>query len=140
MLTGIDESPPPSAGRRRVRPLKGTVLVVDDEDLVRNAARALLQHLGAAVVEANDGQVAVELWRDDPARFSWVLMDLSMPRLDGCGAARRIRETTPDAKIVLTSGLPLDDGDAAVADAVLDKPFLARDLLEIARRIGVAPG
>ncbi|MBN2798382.1 MAG: PAS domain-containing protein [Deltaproteobacteria bacterium] len=81
-----------------------TVLLVDDESLVRAVARRFLCRLGAAVLEADNGAVAVETFLDRAADISLVLMDLSMPQMDGAEAAQRMLVAVPEARIILCSG------------------------------------
>jgi CheY-like chemotaxis protein len=83
---------------------EGTVLVVDDEPMVRDVAEAILRRLGLAVVAAADGDEAVRLFAAEPDRFAVVLLDLNMPRLSGVETFRQIRATREDAKVVLMSG------------------------------------
>jgi CheY-like chemotaxis protein len=65
------------------------VLIADDDQLVRKSLRSLLEGQGYRCAEAGDGQEAVELARDHPPQC--VLLDLSMPGLDGLAVARRLR-------------------------------------------------
>lgn len=83
---------------------RGLVLVVDDEEIVRSTASAMLNVLGFDVVLARDGQEAVDLMRRRAHEVDLVLMDLAMPLLDGLQATREIRDFAPQARIVLSSG------------------------------------
>jgi len=82
----------------------GTVLVVDDEEPVRAVAARLLQAIGFTTELANDGREAVEKYRLDPARYALVLLDLTMPHMDGEEAFRQLRHLNPGVKVVLMSG------------------------------------
>jgi PAS domain S-box-containing protein len=82
----------------------GTLLVVDDETDARAVARAMGTHLGFQVVEASDGVEAVALFQQRKGLFSLVLMDLTMPRMDGREAFLRMQEIDPSVPVVLTSG------------------------------------
>jgi CheY-like chemotaxis protein len=90
-------------------PLSGTVLVADDESQVRAIMELLLKRMGLQVLPAVDGEQAVELFRQHAAEIKFVLMDLSMPKLDGRKALAEIRKIRPDIKVVLTSGYDSDD-------------------------------
>jgi PAS domain S-box-containing protein len=101
-----------SGGQER---MAGRILVVDDEAPVRQSAAGLLRHLGFEVVEAEDGAAGVDLVRADPAAWSCVILDLTMPRMDGSEALRHLRALRPDLPVILSSGfsdqataLPLD--------------------------------
>jgi len=90
-------------------PLSGTVLVAEDEAQVRSLTELLLKRLGLQVLSAEDGERAVELFRQHAGEIKFVLMDLTMPKLNGREAMAEIRKIRPDAKIVLTSGYESDD-------------------------------
>ena len=82
----------------------GTVLLVDDEDAIRTVGRRMLERLGYEVLVAEDGVVAMEQFRAHRARISCVLLDLSMPRMDGAQVLREIRAAAPDLPVVISSG------------------------------------
>ncbi len=82
----------------------GRILLVDDEPSILETGAALLQRLGFEVRTARDGQEAVECLEADPGGLDAVLMDLTMPRLDGREAFLRLRALRPDLKVILTSG------------------------------------
>ena len=81
-----------------------TVLVVDDEETVRTVTARILETLGFAVVLAVDGREALEIYRREPARFTLVLLDLTMPHMDGEETFRQLRHLNPGVKVVLMSG------------------------------------
>lgn len=86
------------------QPLSGTVLVVDDETQVRSLMELLLKRMGLQVLNAADGQQAIELCREHANKISFVLMDLTLPNMDGHKALVEIRKIRSDLKVVLTSG------------------------------------
>lgn len=117
----------------------GAVLVVDDEPSVREVATAILEAAGYPVLQARDGQEAVEMVRDRGDEIGAVLLDLSMPRLDGVGALREIHRMRPSLAVLLQSGYHEDD---AVAEIVargeadfLEKPYGAAALVERIERV-----
>jgi PAS domain S-box-containing protein len=119
----------------------GTVLVVEDEESVREVAERILQDFGFTTVTAGDGQEALEIMERIGDSVTAVLLDLSMPRMGGQETLRRLRERRPELPIVMMSGYT---EEAVVAEfdqytpgltAFLQKPFLAEDLAEILRRI-----
>jgi two-component system CheB/CheR fusion protein len=82
----------------------GNVLVVDDEELICNMARFTLEQCGYAIEVASDGRLAVEAFEKRPHEYAAVLLDLTMPVMDGEEALRRIQEIRPDVPVVLSSG------------------------------------
>lgn len=87
----------------------GKILLVDDEPAVRLTARRMLERFGFTVVEADDGLRAVEEFRRDPRGFTLVLLDLTMPRMDGERAFEEMRLIHPDPPVVLSSGFDAHD-------------------------------
>lgn len=82
----------------------GTVLLVDDEQTVRDVASAMLLSLGFEVVSAVDGRDAIDKFQQNRERISLVLMDLNMPVLNGEEAFHELRKLDSTVKIVLSSG------------------------------------
>jgi DNA-binding NtrC family response regulator len=78
------------------------VLVVDDDPLIRDALRRVLEHAGHAVSEAESGEQAIELL--ESRRVDAVLLDLNMPGIDGLDALLRIREIAPDTGVIVVTG------------------------------------
>jgi CheY-like chemotaxis protein len=99
------------------------ILVVDDEDLVRMVTRTVLTYSGFLVVEAVDGEDAVQKYLAAARPFDLVLMDLHMPRLDGGGALRRMRERHPALKAIFLSG-GMQDSDFESPEDLAGTPFL----------------
>ena len=81
-----------------------TILIVDDQETIWDFLIEALQKLGYSVLLAEDGEDAVEIYRNNPGEIDLVLLDMVMPRLDGPEAFRRIREIDPQARILLSSG------------------------------------
>jgi PAS domain S-box-containing protein len=83
---------------------KGTVLVVDDEETMRSTIAQMMPLLGFDHVLAADGHEAVEIFRANPAQFTLVLLDLTMPHMDGEQTFTELRRLCPDLCVVLMSG------------------------------------
>lgn len=119
------------------------VLLVDDEPLVRTAHRRLLQSLGYQVTEANDGLDALARLRAAPEGFDLVLTDQAMPRLDGAGLARAIREERPGTRVILctgySDGVDEEGARALGVQAMLGKPIERSALAVALRRVLDAP-
>jgi two-component system cell cycle sensor histidine kinase/response regulator CckA len=85
-------------------PLSGTVLIADDETQVRSLMELLLKRMGLQVLSAEDGERAVEIFRQHADEIKFVLLDLTMPNMDGRKALAEIRKIKPDTKVILMSG------------------------------------
>ncbi len=106
------------------------ILVVDDEPQVRRALRAILAGQGCSVIEARDGEEAVEEMKAD--RPDLVLLDINMPGIDGLETCKRIRELSDVPIIMVTVRANEKDKVAALdagADDYLVKPFGTQELL-----------
>ena len=82
----------------------GHVLIVDDEEPVRTVAARMLATLGFTTEVAVDGREALEKYRAGPYRYHLVLLDLTMPHLDGEETFRQLRHINPGVKVLLMSG------------------------------------
>jgi PAS domain S-box-containing protein len=109
------------------------VLVVDDEAGVRTIASASLKRSGFEVVTANDGVEAVDLLTTD-RQFHAVLLDMTMPRMNGVETFRRIKELQPDLPVVLTSGYSaqeaIDRFEGGGIAGFIQKPFMPAALVQ----------
>jgi CheY-like chemotaxis protein len=105
----------------------GTILVVDDEELVRKVAVSVLESLGLKVVTAGNGREGVERVLASNPPFAAVLMDLTMPVLDGVSAIDELRRAQNPVPVILMSGYSEQDAGARFADkgvaGFLQKPF-----------------
>jgi PAS domain S-box-containing protein len=120
----------------------GQILVVDDEDSVRAVASALLRRRGLRTVEASDGLKALDLFQATPHEFALVLLDLTMPNMNGEDTLRALRAVRPDVNVLLMSGYNEQDVTRLFAgrhlSGFLQKPFRAEELYSsVARCLGV---
>src|SRR5262249_13423851 len=109
---------PPSAAAPTVSdrptshdPLPGTetVLLVDDEALLRELARGVLEQAGYKVLTACDGLEALEVHRRHAQEIDLILLDQSMPRLSGPDTLRRLRQDGPPPRVLFSSGFATED-------------------------------
>jgi PAS domain S-box-containing protein len=107
------------------------VLLVEDEDPVRQTMRRILERHGYAVVEARNGAEALDLWRAERATIDAVVSDLRMPEMGGRELAARLRAESPSLPVVYVSGYAEQPADEqpGIADAFVEKPFAAETLL-----------
>ncbi len=116
----------------------GTMLVVEDELVVRKVVMLALQRLGFAVLEAADGVEAVEVFRQHRDEISCVLCDLSMPRMDGWETLTALRQLTPGIPVILASGYSetevMERDHLELPQAFLSKPYQIQALGDAIRR------
>lgn len=113
------------------------LLVVDDEDYVRELLRDILESLGHQVMEADDGFKALALF--DTQTFDAVFTDISMPGMSGWELARLIRERNSEVPLAILSGwgeaIGSDEQEAAQVNWIVAKPFLIERIEEIVKEI-----
>jgi len=111
--------------------LSGTVLVVDDEDYVREVTRQMLERCGLSVMEAKDGVEALEVYRENREEISMVLLDMTMPRLNGDETFRELQSLDPDVQVMLASGYNEQDATTRFVGrglvGFIQKPFTLAD-------------
>jgi two-component system, cell cycle sensor histidine kinase and response regulator CckA len=113
-----------------------TVLLADDDAALRSLGRVILSRYGYEVLLAEDGQQAVDVYRREKDRIALVILDLTMPRLSGRDALRRLLEINPQVRVLLASGYSTEQGAEAGAEGVLGfvtKPYGERDLAAAVR-------
>jgi len=117
----------------------GTILVIDDEEMVRRVAKAALELYGYAVVVAEDGEQGVALYRERVDEIRAIVLDFQMPRMGGEETYRRLRLIQPDVRVVLSSGFSDVEAMARFAGkdvaAFLKKPYTAAQLAQIIQRV-----
>ncbi|HRC73975.1 MAG TPA: response regulator, partial [Candidatus Competibacter sp.] len=82
----------------------GTILLVDDEESVRIMGTRMLERVGFEVLAASDGREALEIYQERPDDIALVLLDLTMPDLDGEETFRELRRMDPNVCVVMSSG------------------------------------
>jgi signal transduction histidine kinase len=112
---------------------KETILLVDDEEMIRSVAQQILEVHGYSVLTASDGQEAIDLYVRERERIDLIILDMTMPRLTGGDVLGRIRNLNPDARVILSSGYP--SGESHIASAFLPKPYRAESLTRIVREV-----
>ncbi len=120
---GVEECP--ALGASDVPRLCATVLVVEDDELVRRAAATILRLSGCRVIEAGNGCEAVQVFTSQSAGIDLVFTDLDMPKCGGLMLIEQLRQMQPGVKTLLATGY----ADHTHAGECLAKPYSARDLL-----------
>lgn len=119
---------------RQKRTASGTILLVDDEDTIRSVGRRMLERAGFTVLVACDGFEAIEVVKSSGGEIAAVLLDLTMPRMDGETAFRQMREIIPGLRVLLTSGYSEQEIMARFAGqghvGFIQKPYKQTELIE----------
>ena len=109
----------------------GTVLVVDDEEIVRMAARTVLESFGYTVLEGENGREAVRVYERHLGEISVVLLDMTMPVMSGVETLQHLLQLDPDAVVIATSGYNESEAIQIFGSSIagfIQKPFTAPDL------------
>ena len=85
-------------------PERKTVLLVDDDEMVMDIGNQFLKRMGYSVRTASSGQQALEIFKQAPDRIDCLLLDFTMPGMDGLETMQQVRKIRPDARIIITSG------------------------------------
>ncbi|MGZ8430218.1 MAG: PAS domain-containing hybrid sensor histidine kinase/response regulator [Candidatus Deferrimicrobiaceae bacterium] len=120
---------------------RGRILLVDDQETVRDVARDMLEALGYEVLIASDGLAGVSRFREMWREIDLVVLDMVMPNLSGGECFRRMKEIDPKARVVLSSGYSMEGAIQDVMNegilAFIQKPYR---LEELSRVVGTAVG
>ena len=84
--------------------MSGTVLVVDDEDVIREVAQDMIESMGFNVLQASDGLQALEMYQEHGKIISVVLLDLTMPKMDGKACFYALKGDDANVKVLISSG------------------------------------
>jgi two-component system, cell cycle sensor histidine kinase and response regulator CckA len=116
-----------------------TVLLVEDEDGVRKLARQALEARGYRVLEASDGEMALDLCREHPGEIDLLLSDVVMPRMSGRELREHVIAMSPNTRVLFTSGYTDDavlrHGVSESESEFLQKPFSIHALLRKVREV-----
>ena len=116
-----------------------TILVVDDEDSIRELVKQVLEQYGYQVLQAHNGERALEIYRDHAGRIDLVILDLGMPGMSGHVCLKRLLDLDPDLKVIIASGYSPNDSAKETKDSgaagFIGKPYRLTDLLNTIRQI-----
>lgn len=121
---------------------RNTIFVVDDEEMILGFTSLFLQREGYPVVQARDGQEAMETYQQQHKRILAVILDYSLPGMSGLDLAEQFRAIDPQVGLIISTGM----GDAAVADLVVDrkvdatlaKPYRGEALVQTIQSLEIA--
>jgi len=117
----------------------GTILLVDDEEMIIDVGAQVLKKLGYEVLTARHGKEAVEVYQQNSQRIAIVILDLIMPEMGGGETYDRLKEIDPDVKVLLSSGYSLGGQATEIlnrgCDGFIQKPFSLKDLSQKLKQI-----
>ena len=123
----------PTARRQAGRVGAGTILVVDDEEMIRNLARMILEHAGYTVIVAESGERAISVFREGAGQISAVLLDMTMPVMSGEETLKQLREIKPDVPVLMSSGFSeievLERFQGTAIEGFVQKPYTTLHLV-----------
>ncbi|MBI4476354.1 MAG: response regulator [Acidobacteria bacterium] len=121
------------------KPAPPTVLIVDDEPLIRWSLKESLLEAGFSVADAPDGRGALEYFKLDGPAIDAVLLDLRLPDVDGLSLLDRIKLAAPDVPVILMTafGTPetLEAALTRGASVTVTKPFSVDDMVGLVSRV-----
>jgi two-component system cell cycle sensor histidine kinase/response regulator CckA len=110
----------------------GTVLLVDDEDVILEVGQELLETMGYRVLIARNGKEAIDIYRKNWNDIDIVLLDMVMPHMGGAKAYEWMKEINPNVKVILSSGYSMEGQATEIlnrgCDSFIQKPFTMREL------------
>ena len=117
----------------------GNILLVDDEDMILEVNKSMLEALGYKVLDVNSGEKAVKIYQKEKNNIDIVILDMIMPEMSGGKTFDRLKEINPDIKVILSSGYSLSGQAQEILDrgcsGFIQKPFnlngLSRKIKEI---------
>jgi CheY-like chemotaxis protein len=122
----------------------GTVLLVEDEDMLRLSVSKMLRRRGFSVVEAGDGSAAVDRIRTHRHQIDVIVLDVTIPGTSSREVVAEARRTRPDVKVILTSAysreMVMPSLEEPGVSAFIRKPFPLADLVELLRKTLASAG
>jgi two-component system cell cycle sensor histidine kinase/response regulator CckA len=124
---------------QRVSETSGTVLLIDDEEVILEVGKDLLKAMGYRLLTARNGKEAVEVYRKNRDDIDIVVLDMIMPIMGGGEAYDRMKEINPDIKVLLSSGYSVDGGATEIlergCDGFIQKPFKMQQLSQAIQEV-----
>ncbi|MCP4577665.1 MAG: response regulator [Deltaproteobacteria bacterium] len=118
---------------------KETILFLDDEDMILEVAKEVLEHLGYKVLTAGSGKEAVKIFDDNKDQIDIVLLDMIMPDMSGGDVYDRMKDISPEVKALLSSGYSISGQATEIMDrgcnGFIQKPFKMKELSQKLREI-----
>jgi CheY-like chemotaxis protein len=114
----------------------GTVLLVDDEDMIIDVGQAILEKLGYDVLVAMSGKEAIDIYKKNPGKIDLIILDMIMPDMNGGHTYDRLKTIDPGIKVLLSSGYSINSQATEILDrgcnGFIQKPF---NIGELSKRV-----
>lgn len=120
-------------------PGQETVLLVDDEEMIIDVGKRMLNKLGYEVLTAMNGEEAIEIYQTHKHKINLVILDMVMPKASGGDTFDRLKQINPEIKVILCSGYSIDGQATQIldrgCDAFIQKPFNLQALSQQIRAV-----
>ncbi|MBS3919289.1 MAG: response regulator, partial [Deltaproteobacteria bacterium] len=127
---------------REDKELKGgseTILLVDDEEPIRNLGEQIFAKYGYTVLKVSDGESALKLYQEKKGEIALVVLDLIMPGMGGKKCLEELLQINPEVKVVITSGYSPDGSHKTFLEGgaknFISKPFNMKEMLQVVREV-----
>ena len=118
---------------------KGKILLIEDEEPVRETTKTMLELAGYTVISAEDGVDAIRKYDEGIDHLDLVLLDLTMPRMSGKETLNKLIERDPDMKVIIASGLDVEGPASELlslgASSAIQKPYRMSQLLDSVAKV-----
>tara|TARA_Y100000588_G_scaffold249072_1_gene263595 strand:+ start:219 stop:1058 length:840 start_codon:yes stop_codon:yes gene_type:complete len=127
---------PPQVAVESPSPGGETILVIDDEEMIRHTVGSILEHYGHPVLVAEDGRKGLETFRRHSDQIALILLDLSMPHMSGQETLAHLRSIAPNVKVIIFTGHVAAASSAEFAGTErLEKPINSKGLIRKVRQV-----
>lgn len=113
----------------------GCILIVDDEDVMRDTAQMILKDLGYSTLQAKNGKEAVNIYKDNANEIDLILLDMIMPQMNGKDCFDMVKQINPDVRVIISSGFTRDHDIKSMQEKGLSghikKPYRTTELSSI---------
>jgi CheY-like chemotaxis protein len=116
---------------------KKTIMIVDDEEIILNTAKRILRLAGYECVLAKNGFEAIEIYQQQYQLINVVIIDMTMPNMDGIDTYKKLAEINPDIKVIFASGYTKEENQEKLEERgikfakFIEKPFSAQNFIEL---------
>jgi two-component system, cell cycle sensor histidine kinase and response regulator CckA len=127
------------AGSAQIMTGTGTILIIDDQDIVLDVGQEILKTIGYQALAAHGGEEALKIYREKMNEIDLVILDMIMPSMSGEETYSHLKAMNPKVKVILSSGYSINDQASRIMDngcnGFIQKPFDAQDLSKKVREV-----